>query len=47
MLTRTGGEGMLREHGQILIDSVIADERQNLRPGDLSAVMHVHPDGET
>ena len=37
---------MLREHEQTLIDSVTADERQNLRPGDVSVVVHVHPDGE-
>ena len=46
VLTRTGGEGILREHEQNLIDSVTRVERQNLRPDDVSVVVYAHTDGE-
>ena len=36
---------MFREHGQIVLtDFVVGDEDQELKPGDVGFVVHVHPD---
>ena len=37
---------MFREHEQIvLIESAVGDEGEELQPGDVGYVLHVHPDG--
>ena len=37
---------MFREHEQIVLtDSAIGDEGEELKPGDVGCVVHVHPDG--
>ena len=38
---------MFKEHEQIVLtDKVTGDEGEDLRPGDVGIVVHVHPDGE-
>ena len=40
------GESMFREHEQIVLTAdVTGDEGEDLRPGDVGIVVHMHPDG--
>ena len=37
---------MFREHGQIVLTAdVSGDEGEQLKPGDVGAIVHVHPGG--
>ena len=38
---------MFREHEQIVLTAaVLGDDNEDLQPGDVGAVIHVHPGGE-
>ncbi len=38
---------MFKEHEQIVLTAgVVGDKGENLRPGDVGTVVHLHPEGE-